>query len=347
MSRIPLLFLAGLVATSGAASACSLAYEPFADPTWDGMLRYVDGSELRAKDGGADLVLESGFFLTYAVDGDTLVVSGQKGLDADCTGEGWLRIVEDDRVVHAESGMHKVFDHADGAIVVQDGEARLLPWDGGDERRLARLPDDVWVRAWSPALHPAYMDGDTVHAGGRSFDVPAGARVEMAAGPGRTGVLVMDGERATLYDVHDDAAAPVFERSWTVGEAWQGDLAWAGHWYAVVEGKLYALDEVVQHVDIGAEVVSVGARGDAAVAFHQDGYVLLDGTEAVSAAERQDGAWRPVSAHASTRAVDSSSHPDASGWTESRGGGEEGVETLPLPGIGLVLVALLVALRRR
>lgn len=355
------LALVALLGVPGA-QACSLAYVPFSDATFhDDGLWYVDGSSLRHVQGGLESTAAEGFFLSYArLEGERLLVAGQDGLGADCSGDRWMELRDGDAVVWREERDGRVFAHPEGPFV-QSGRS-LLRLDGDDLVRVGDLPEDAWILGFTTEGDPVLRDGGRVTFGTRALDLrEAYGEPAVAHHDGRLGVLEVvwseateGAESASLHVVDGDR---VRTATWGLGEDWGFGLAWADGWYALAGGRAFLVtDDAV--TDLGVEDArAVAARGTHGVVFTETGYVVFDGTDAVEAWERSGaaGLWRPTAPDtqparnvAATWDGDGQVQGTSSPPGDGHPGDEDGVVDVPASAaVALLALALAAATRRR
>lgn len=343
-----------------AADACSLAYQPWEKASFhDDGLWYVDGSSLRHVDGLVETAVAEAFFLSYArLPGDRLLVAGQDGLGADCSGDPWLELRDAGAVAWREETAARVFAHPLGPFVQMD--RALLRLDGDELVAAGTLAKDAYIVGWTTDGKPVTRDGGGLAFDGRSLPIPSGDEPEVAAHDGRLGALeaLWDNRAeaftaATLHVVADDAVTNV---TWGVAGGWGDGLAWAGGWLAAAGGRAYLVTEEVTDLGV-ADARNVAARGGQGVVFTDAGYVVFDGTQAVQAWERdpQTRLWRPAAIdtepprrveHETTGPGRLLSDPTGSRTATTGDGG-----TFTVPGAAPMLLALaalaLAAVRRR
>lgn len=286
---LPLRLLLAALLCAPSATACSLAFQPFAQPTWERELHYVEGTDLRRVDGVGEATAAQGFFLSYATAGGLLLVGGQDGLGADCSGTGWLRLLRGSEVLWEKAGQGRVWSDPDGPIALHGGSAWRL--QGTELVALpAGIPADVYVQGWTPEGKPVYRGSGAIVVGPVAVPREDVAQFEVfvARNAAATGVAFHDGARATLLEV---AGAQVRSISWPVASGF-GGIAWADGWYVLLGGRVFLVRDGV--TDLGVEAVSVGSQGTKAVVFSEEGYTLFEGTKPVAAARRMEGAWIPV-----------------------------------------------------
>lgn len=346
------IVLAASLAATPKVAACSLAYIPYQHASWEEDLHFVDGGALRQVRNGVEATLVEGFFLSYATDGDVLLVGGQDGLGADCSGEGWLRLQRAGTVLWEKEGMGRVFADADGPIAVHDGQAFRL-----DGRELAPLGIAVeqghYVLGWTPDAKPVYRSTETPRAVG----VVVGDTLVPFDDVGSFEPAVSRNDAATAFtfqrwttepgpvEIHEVRDGAVRSRSWPGAGAEGGHepgIAWADAWYVVGGGRAFHVPAGDGPVtDLGVKAVAVTSRDGRAVVFTERGYTVYEGTVPVEMAQRtQGGVWLPDSALPVPRTV------DAEPWRDD-GPGEQVVSPPPppraSPGLGAPLVAVVVA----
>lgn len=352
----PLALLALLAAP--AAQACSLAYTPFAGATFDGGdLWYGDGTELRQARGAVEAAVADGFFLSFSVLDDGLLVAGQRGLGADCSGTGWVELRRGGQAVWRREGAK-----AEDAAVLRSAAGSFVRI-GGDVLRLDgdRLVPHAsrWGDAWLVAVTD---DGELVQQA--TDELRIGDRVMRLDGylgvAGSHGGVVAvtasapGGGRTTLHLVEGTQVRNV---TWSNPEGWGSGLAWAGDaWHVIAGGRAYRVQDGVV-TDLGvAEARAVAARGDQAAVFTEGGYTVFDGPAATEAWRRDGGVWSPVPPEAGPAARVHATVSEPGPWAletafeEGMTTGPDGDDVLDIPGPGIALLlplGLAVALRRR
>ncbi|MEK6986384.1 MAG: hypothetical protein AABX89_08420 [Candidatus Thermoplasmatota archaeon] len=346
------LGLLALLSALPSAQACSLLYVPFADPTWDGALHYVDGGSLFRVDGWAETELEEGYFLSYATVGDRLLVSGQNGLGADCSGDDFLRLYEGDRLVWQRSGGSRVWPHEKGPFTkLGDDYFRLV----GEELVPYKVDDrGDYILGWTHDGKPMLRDRGTMRVGDLVVDVDLSGSEPAVAHNGQTSAFLFS---------EDNGRGPDRAHLWVLdGDAWQvtrwtlpndeeyapTTLAWVDGWVGTVAGHAYRIDGEVTDLDV--QGVAVTVHGDSTVVFQEDGYTVFAETLPLEARERRDGVWLPRQPNADPQEIDSEGErvPAEAGAPSTLGGlssrASRGTPALPL---GLLAGAVLLAARRR
>jgi hypothetical protein len=360
MRSVALAVLA-LALAAPAGQACSLAFQPYDQASFhDDGLWFVEGDGLLHVDGLIEAREAEGFFLTYArlADGG-LLVAGQDGLGADCSGDAWLELRDGDGVRWREEEGARVFPHALGPFVQRDRE--LLRLVDGELAAYGTLPQDSYIIGWTTDGLPVVRDRGGLRFGARTLDLPSGDEPDVAEHDGLLGVAeaIWDNQAEAYRDVvlHIVDGAAVTNVSWEVPGGWGAGIAWAGGWLVAAGGRAYLVTDAV--TDLGVdEARAVAHRGGQGVVFTDDGYVVFDGTRPVEAWDRNPatGVWRPVAAETEPPRVVAASHEGPGPWVgEASGSGsassppaDDGAFTIPAVGpMLLAFAALALAAARR
>lgn len=379
------LILAALlaVAATPAAQACSIAYNEFGHAAWEGDRVWFDrGQSIKVLHltTGLEQDWEDAFFPGVGAGGGRVVVVGQDGLGADCSGTTWLRVQDPSTGVVQHEGDKALFAVWDGGFVWYDNGVNWRTWAGQTGKVAGSdlgVGDDVWdigLAVSADGALVALMKGDgsdlrvLPRTGGAALDVDM-PTIENGRGDGsRTLAFSADGQWLARAVMTDDGATihvvPIDGGDgWTFdltgeGFAWPPlDMAWTTETLVVrLQKSLVGLDP-----SDGSMVRYVGPsdRAPGALAA-QDGRMVI--------------MWRTASAEEGKALLilDAAGEPDewhvanAGLWTErtvpvtqeSRadaavfGGppGNEGGEgkTTPHPAmLGLLALGLMAFLRRR
>jgi hypothetical protein len=332
-----------------AAEACDLAFVPFDQPSWgeEGDLRFVEGDRLVRVQDGRETAVAQGFFLSYA-DGDGgLVIAGQEGLGADCSGTPWLRADGFER-----SGLDRnarVFQHEGGPLVVHEG--RLWRWaDGSLQRTEWAVPADSYVQGVTADGGPVYRSGETVVVGGHALPFPASEPYSVGHNGTHTAIASSGPQGARLLFVAADGTVDAV--AWPAGEDWRTGVAWTGTGWIVTAGGrafLVAPGPSPAVTDLGVAAVSVGARGPQPVAFQQDGYTVFVADRAVERWTRDGGRWTlgPPAATATPSPVAASSSQTSAGEAPEAGGDRGTPAPPPAGALAALAAAAALASRRR
>lgn len=364
--RSATLVVFGLALAAPAAEACSLAYQPYDQPSFhDDGLWFVDGAALLHVDGLVETRVVEAYFLGYArLADDGLLVAGQDGLGADCSGDPWLELREGDTVRWRQEKGARVFAHPLGPFVQKDRE--LFRLEDGELARVGTLPDNDYIVGWTTGGTPVARDSGSIHFDGRRLALPSGDEPAVSEHDGLLGVVevLWDNqlERSTsvaLHVVHGDQVSNVTWELPPEQDAWGDGLAWAKGWLAAAGGRAYLVTDKVTDLGV-AGARAVASRGEQGVVFTDQGYVVFDGTEPVEAWERdrQTRLWRPVSPTMQGGGDVEAEFEGPGPWLQQErrdeaaltvSGGDEGPFTVP--GAGPLVVALaalaLAAIRRR
>jgi hypothetical protein len=300
------------------AQACSLAYQPFADPSWDaaGDLRYVDGSHLLRVEGAADRAVADGFFLSYADADGGLLVSGQDGLGGDCSGTRWLRWLADGSVAWERTGVDRgarVVAHADGPLVALDG--RWWRWRDGDLHATDwTLPEEGYLLGATADGAPVTADGQRIVAGDHVVDLRPGEVPAVAHNASATAFALSGPDGARLVVLAADGRTE--ETRWAARQD-VVDVAWADAtgWVVAAGGRAFLVAGGLV-TDLGVDALAVGARGPQPAAFGPSGYTVFAGPRAVEQWTRApDGTWSAGAPHATAATVPATATGSVAGTT--------------------------------